>query len=146
MLKRSYNFMATMTGLAVFGLFAERTTVAGDDTVAAMQGKRRVLVISAASPTDAAFRDQRRIVSAWTGSADRAVSVVQIAGDSVTGSSDEAAPLRARYQLPADRFAVMLIGEDGHIALQSAKPLSAESLTQTIDGAGAPHRARFLGA
>jgi Domain of unknown function (DUF4174) len=133
MLRRSYNFMTTLTGLAVFGLFAERTALAAD-TVAGMQGKRRVLVISAAGPTDAAFRDQRRMLSAWTGGEDRDVSVVQIAGDSVTGSSDDAAPLRARYQLPADRFSVVLIGKDGHVALQSAKPLSAESLSQTIDG------------
>jgi len=91
-------------------------------------------LLSAPDANDAEFVKQQRLLSAWPGGAERDVSVVQIAADQVVvGAIDTAAEVRHRYHLPSDHFVVLLIGKDGHVALQSATALSADELTHTID-------------
>lgn len=103
-------------------------------TLASMQHHRRVLIVAAPSPADPALAEQRRELAGWRqGAAERDVSVVEVIGGRVSGASDPAAMLRQRYRLPADRFAVVLIGKDGHEADRSPKPYPARALEQTID-------------
>lgn len=102
-------------------------------TVAGMRWHRRVLVISA-PVHDPKAAEQRRILDGWhRQAADRDISVVEVTGAHVTGASDDAAVLRNHYRLDAERFAVLLIGKDGNVALRSARPVAAERLQATID-------------
>lgn len=107
---------------------------AGPNTVASMQWSRRVLLVSSPDGSDRHLEAQRKAVRGWSRDADaRDVSTVQIVGDTVEGASDKAADLRRLYDLPSDRFAVALVGKDGSVAVRSDKPVTAASLTRTID-------------
>ena len=46
---------------------------------------------------------------------------------------DTADALRQRFALPPDRFTVLLIGKDGHVAVRSGEPLQGADLTRIID-------------
>ena len=59
--------------------------------------------------------------------------LVEVLGNTVRGASDSAAALRRSYKLPADRFTVILIGKDGGEKRRSDTPMSAATLTATID-------------
>lgn len=103
-------------------------------SVADMRWQRRVLVVVAPSAGDPALAAQREALRGWQrGAEDRDVQVVEVIGDHVTGARDTAAALRARLQLPAGRFALVLIGKDGHVALHSGEPVLAETLRGRID-------------
>jgi hypothetical protein len=102
-------------------------------SVAAMQWQRRVVVLSAPSAVDAALQEQQQMVAFWAGAAERDVDIVQIVGDSLIGAADPASTVRARFGLPPDRFMVVLVGKDGHVALRSNRPVSAATLAARID-------------
>ena len=120
--------------LAIAGLGSALAANAAVPTIASMRDHRRVLVIAAASPDDSRITGQRRLLAGWTrGAADRDVSVVEIAGDRVSGAADNAASLRKRLGISPRRFQVLLIGKDGHVALRSAQPIAATRLQGTID-------------
>lgn len=101
--------------------------------VAAMKGHRRVLIVAAPRADDPKLAAQRDALASWHGGDERDVTVVVIAGERVTGADDRAATLRRTYDLPADRFAVALVGKDGHVAFRSAESVLPERLTATID-------------
>jgi hypothetical protein len=63
----------------------------------------------------------------------RDVSVVELVGDAAAGAADPAAALRATWQLPSQRFTVLLVGKDGHEALRRSAPVTAADLARTID-------------
>lgn len=115
--------------------FAGHMAAATDaaQSIRSMQWKRRVVLMSAADSADTALSRQRELLSSWEGAAERDVSIVEIVADRVSGASDTASDLRRRYDLRADRFMVVLIGKDGHVALRSTNPLSAEAINATID-------------
>ena len=103
-------------------------------SVAQMRWQRRVLVVAAPSARDPALAAQRNALRGWQrGAEDRDVQVVEVIGDRVAGARDAAAALRARLQLPHERFGVVLIGKDGHVALRSGEPVLAETLQGRID-------------
>ena len=103
-------------------------------SVAEMKWQRRVLVVAAPSARDPALAAQRNALRGWQrGAEDRDVQVVEVIGDRVTGARDAASALRIRLQLPTKRFAVVLIGKDGHVALRSGEPVLAETLQGRID-------------
>ena len=103
-------------------------------SVADMKWQRRVLVVAAPSAHDPALAAQRNALRDWQrGAEDRDVQVVEMIGDRVTGARDTAAMLRTRLRLPATRFALVLIGKDGHVALRSGEPVLSETLQGRID-------------
>lgn len=107
---------------------------AGAATIAAMRDQRRVLIVAAPSAADSQLVAQRRALAGWRqGAVDRDISVVEVAGNSVSGADDSANAIKRRYALPPGRFAVFLIGKDGHVAMRSATPLAAATLEGTID-------------
>jgi hypothetical protein len=112
---------------------ALQTTAAADVSIHAMTWHRRVIVMSAAHAEDAHLAQQRQLLAAWSGGEERDVTVVGIAGDEVTGASDDAATLRRHFHLPSDSFTVILVGKDGHIALRSTTPVTGETVQQAID-------------
>jgi len=115
-------------------IVALAVAVASAPSVAEMKWQRRVLVVAAPSARDPALAAQRATLRGWErGAEDRDVQVVEVIGDRVTGARDAATALRARLRLPATRFALVLIGKDGHVALRSGEPVLAETLQGRID-------------
>ncbi|MEH3103605.1 MAG: DUF4174 domain-containing protein [Sphingomonas phyllosphaerae] len=103
-------------------------------SISALQWERRVLIVSAPSEQDASLRQQRLIMARWRAAAkDRDLHLVEIIGNTVVGVSDTSATLRTRYDVPRDRFAVVLIGKDGGTKLRQTRPIAAATLEETID-------------
>jgi hypothetical protein len=99
-----------------------------------MRWHRRVLLVASPDARDLKAGIQRGILTEWNRqAADRDVSLVEVSGSHTLGTSDDAASLRQRFRLSADAFEILLIGKDGHIALRSSDPISAETLQSTID-------------
>ena len=107
--------------------------LAAAPTIAQMKWERRVLIVAAPSPDDAALAEQRRILASWTTKAEaRDLSIVEVVGDQVRGAADTAAQIRRKYRVPV-AFTAILIGKDGGEKLRSSKPFAAAVLEQTID-------------
>lgn len=103
-------------------------------SIDAMRHHRRILLVAAPGEKDPQLAEQRRLLAPWrAGAADRDLSVVELVGDHVTGATDAAPTLRRRYGLVPGRFAVLLIGKDGHVAQRSDRPMAADTLEKTID-------------
>ena len=113
---------------------AAALAAAAPSSIAAMRWEKRILIVSAPGDGDHALGEQRRILQSWrAGAADRDLVVVEIVGGSVSGATDGAAALRRRYAIPAEGFAVVLIGKDGGAKLRAARPVRSERLAATID-------------
>lgn len=90
--------------------------------------KNRLLVVSAPAE-NGAVEEQRRIYrSAAGGMSERQILLVEALGD-----SERSKELRARISADGKRFQVFLVGKDGHTALSSDKPFSAEYLFDKVD-------------
>jgi len=107
---------------------------AAPQTVDTMRDHRRLVLIAAPRDTDSQAATQTAILSHWKNEADdRDITVITITGMTVTGSADKAQSLRRRFQLKPGTFQVLLIGKDGHVAIRSAHPITAERLQGAID-------------
>ena len=90
--------------------------------------KNRVLIVVGPAE-DSAVRQQRQIYqSAANGMSERQIVLAEALDD--TARSRE---IRSRVSADGKRFHAFLIGKDGHVALSSDKPLSADYLFQRID-------------
>ena len=116
---------------------ASTAAMAASSTLARYQDHGRVLVVSAPSHDDGELRRQLEAVNREnTGMRERDLVVLQLVGS--TGSDDrgrtlEAASVRRDLSLPADRFAVVLIGKDGRVKLRSDDAIGTKDLFGTID-------------
>jgi len=124
------NATAHAVGAAL--LLASLPTPSADVSIGSMTWHRRLIVMSAARH-DADLERQRQLLDAWSGGAERDVTVVGIAGDNVTGAADDATSLRRHFHLPSNSFMVVLVGKDGHVALRSRTPVAGETFQQAID-------------
>ncbi|CCD87477.1 hypothetical protein; putative secreted protein [Bradyrhizobium sp. ORS 285] len=89
--------------------------------------KNRVLVVT--GPDDDDTQQQRRIYkAAKAGMSERAIVLLEAVDDSVASRQ-----LRAALSSDNRRFTVTLIGKDGHTALASHTPISAEDLFKRVD-------------
>jgi hypothetical protein len=78
---------------------------------------------------DAAVKQQRQIYrSAATGMSERQIILSEALGD-----SERSRQIRSQLSADGKRFRVFLIGKDGHTAITSEKPLSAEFLFARVD-------------
>ncbi|WP_174285576.1 DUF4174 domain-containing protein [Sphingomonas bacterium] len=103
-------------------------------SVAAMKGKRRVLILVGPAFDDPSLRKEQQALDGWrVQAAVRDVTMVVIVGDHIAGAADDAAAVRRHWNLPSDHFAMILIGKDGHEAFRTDNPVAAAVLTQTID-------------
>lgn len=115
--------------LSVLSLAAATPT-----SLSALQWEKRVLLVSAPAAQDRSLREQRVIMERWKAAAeDLDLQVIEIIGESVTGVSDAPATLRKRFNLPSDRFSVVLIGKDGGLKMRQTRPIAATALEETID-------------
>ena len=103
-------------------------------SVVEMRHHHRLLVIAAPAETD---RQAQQQIAALAASqeplAARDVVIVTVMADRVAGVRDSAAALRQLWSLPHDRFAVQLIGKDGHVALRQTDPITPATLIAAID-------------
>ncbi|MCB1885000.1 MAG: DUF4174 domain-containing protein [Geminicoccaceae bacterium] len=128
--------MTLLLTLLLAGLSAT-TVQAGDDPLGHWRWERRVLVVAAPARTDPSFEAQERVLAADAGGLlERDLIVVEIVGDAVwasNGDTPEALALRARLDLPPDRFAVRLVGKDGRVKLAEDAPIALDRLFALID-------------
>ncbi len=101
------------------------------------RGRHRVLVVSAPSEADQAFRRQNRWLERdGAGLRERDVVVIRMAGSTVDAPHDvnlDAKGVRGATGLDAARFGVALIGKDGLEVFQQSEPVTAQSLFAIID-------------
>jgi Domain of unknown function (DUF4174) len=90
--------------------------------------KNRVLVVSA-QVGDPAADEQRRIYHA----AAKGMSERQIVLAEALDDGDRSKQIRSKVSTDGRRFQVFLVGKDGHTALSSDKPLSADYLFARVD-------------
>ncbi len=69
---------------------------------------------------------------------DRDVVVIRVIGTNISAEFGpepraDAAALRARYRVPSDAFAFILVGKDGGVKLRSDAPVSVRQLADVID-------------
>jgi hypothetical protein len=123
----------SIAAAAALGMNSVPLAASAGVTVDAMKWQRRVILISAGKPDEPDLERQRQLIAAWSGGAERDVTVVILAGSTVSGSADDAAALRREFDLPAESFQVLLLGKDGHVALRSEAPVSGTTFAHTID-------------
>jgi hypothetical protein len=110
-------------------LAAAMATHATTDTVSAVRLKNRMLVVVAPTPTNENFATQRRIFDETSsGMLERDVILVEMIGEDASART-----LRQRLGLVGNDFRALLVGKDGHIAMRSEEPLTADTLFRTID-------------
>ena len=108
--------------------------MAAPPSLADLRGRSRVVIVFAPDARDPALAAERAALHALTAAADdRDLSVAEVIGAQTSALANGAADLRRRFHAPPSRFKVVLIGKDGHLALESARPLPADALAATID-------------
>lgn len=90
--------------------------------------KNRVLVISAPAGDADAERQRAIYRAAAAGMSERDIVLVE-----ATGSGERPRQIRSQVAAEGTRFQVFLVGKDGHTALSSDKPLSADYLFGKVD-------------
>jgi hypothetical protein len=106
---------------------------AASDPLKPLQGKARVLVVSAPHANDSGLRAQDAILSAdREGQAERDMMVIRLVGGEGPAGVDAGA-LRERLSLPPDRFELVLVGKDGTIVLRRRQPAPLSEIFDRID-------------
>ena len=90
--------------------------------------KNRVLVIVGSGDDPAVTQQQRIYRSAADGMSERQIILVD-----ALDNSERSRQIRSSVSADGKHFHAFLIGKDGHTALASDKPFSAEYLFQRID-------------
>jgi hypothetical protein len=88
----------------------------------------RVLVVVAPAGDTAAERQRRIYQSSSKGMSERSIVLTEALDD-----SERSRQIRSRLSADGRRFQVFLVGKDGHTALSSDKPLSADDLFARVD-------------
>ena len=96
------------------------------DPIAQYHWKNRLLVILAPSARDMAFETQKHAY-------DQARDEYNERDLVVLAESDGDGPLHRRFHAPAGEFRVMLIGKDGHTAIERSNPIGNRELFGLID-------------
>ena len=135
-------FTLSLLLLAVLSLLPEAKA-----DLSRYQDKYRVLLIFAPSASDPRWRRQDALLAGSRAQfADRELlrfdiferSTKQSMGtplpmDGPSTSGHEGSGLRARYRVRPGSFRVLLIGKDGHVAFDGARPVYLRGLTERID-------------
>ena len=90
--------------------------------------KNRVLVVSAPAGDPAADEQRRIYQAAAKGMSERQIVLAEALDD-----GERSRQIRSKVSTDGRRFQVFLLGKDGHTALSSDKPLSADYLFARVD-------------
>lgn len=111
----------------------------GVTTLDALHGRARPLLIFASKPDDPQLEIQLRTLNEHAAEAherDLVAIALPYNNPSPTPlqlSNSDAEAARRRFHVAPGDFAVILVGKDGGAKLRSAKPLTMQKLTETID-------------
>ncbi len=97
-----------------------------DSELTSLKWKNRILVILSASPHNKELEDQRSIA----GNNDAGFKERYLV---VLTETDPEGGLHRKFKVAAQDFRVLLIGKDGHVALERSTPITAEILFSVID-------------
>lgn len=115
-------------GAVLLGLMAMMPRVEAS-SLSEFAWKSRVLVLVAPAGDSEALKRQRQIYErASRGMSERNVVLIEAVGE-----SDRSRDIRSRLGIDGKSFTVLLVGKDGHTALSSPTPLTADTLFQRID-------------
>ena len=119
-------------------LTASSTTLAAGSPLADLQWQARLVVVTAADPSDPQLLAQReRRQGDLAGWRERAIRLVEVTGEEVRvdgqPSDLSAARLRTVFGLPADRFMAALVGLDGGVKARRHDAFSNPGLYAAID-------------
>lgn len=111
---------------AGFAILATIISAGAVDPLAQYHWKHRVLIILAPTASDDSFATQKNAYERVRPEYNERDLVVLT-------ESDGEGPLHRRFNVPAEEFRVLLIGKDGHTALERSKPVSNPDLFALID-------------
>jgi hypothetical protein len=96
------------------------------EDLASYHDKNRVLVALASNQTDPRLAEQRELnAQAANGFAERDLVFIS--------ETDASGPLHRQFGVNAKSFRILLIGKDGHTALERSEPVSQKEIFQVID-------------
>ncbi len=122
--------LAWITGFALLAMLPN----ANGKTLAAYRDNHRVLLVFAASDQDPAYLTQKKLwKSEKAGFDDRQLVVLPVFAEGRSGDTDPPGELAKRFGVETGKFAVILIGKDGHDAYRTGEPVKAEALYERID-------------
>lgn len=132
-----------MTFRRIFVLFVLTclgASAAMAETLDDYRGEKRPLVVFSPTAIDDRYEQQmQELLRNAIGVRERDLVAVEVIGvepvrvDALSEPEMSAVDLRDRFEAPEDGFKVVLIGKDGTAKLESAEPVSAETLFETID-------------
>ncbi len=121
--------MRSLVPALMMSVAAILPALAAEDPLASYRGKTRLLVVLAASDTDAELKAQRRFyTSEKEGNRERDLVIVE-----ALDGTDLGGTLRRRFEVPAGEFRAILVGKDGGVKLRSASPIPSDKLFAEID-------------
>ena len=127
------RFLVLMA-LLFASLTASALADAADKPLASYRDKNRVLLVFAPSEKGSAYAEQSRLwQSEKAGFEERQLVVVPVLTDAAKAAGDTPAALQKKYGVDAKKFAVVLLGKDGHDAYRASKPVKGEALYDVID-------------
>jgi len=99
------------------------------------QWKNRLLLVFAPSENHAAYQQQMRLFEGQKASFDeRNLLVIEVLTEGVNrGKSQEAAKIRAQFNVSPEEFRVVLVGKDGTSKRRDNSPVSPKVIFETID-------------
>lgn len=115
------------------------------ETLQAMLHCYRPLLVFSPSATDPRLREQTKLLDAAADSMmDRFILLTPIVPNPkqyvrpldtlyIVLPEQEMQAIRARYHIPADRFEVLLLHEDGAVAMRSDEPIHVTPMDRLID-------------
>ena len=103
-----------------------------EQTLYAVQGKKRVLLVAAPTAANADFQAQRTLLAGQQAQLDeRDFLVINLAYDRLSTADKQF--FARKTGLNSTSFSVVLIGKDGGVKLTSARPISSATLFGTVD-------------
>ncbi len=129
-----------LVGLLLFGLQADAQVQVREADLAPFKWKKRPLVLFTPTANLPAYVRQLALLRGESeGLQERDMVLLELVGpqevylDGVRQKRMQSNTLRERFRVPADAFAVVLVGKDGTRKLQSATPVTTEAIFGLID-------------
>jgi Domain of unknown function (DUF4174) len=125
MMKLIRRWLRPLGSAAALAVLATGSASAADP-IAQYRWNNRVLVILAPGAGDEAFGTQKNAY-------ERARAEYHERDLVVLAEPDGTGPLHRKFHVPAGEFRVLLIGKDGHTALERSQPVTNQDLLGLID-------------
>ena len=119
-------FFRWLVPACLLGIFFLNPSLSAAGSLDGYRWKKRVLVLLA---PDASNRDLERQQSAY----EQSLAAYEERDLVVLREIDAGGPLHRQFHVPGTEFRLLLIGKDGHTALERSEPVSNQDLFGLID-------------